>query len=465
MKRSEGTNAAFSDVLRREKSESNAGILKSFAVFGMSVASWRTGDTNGFTLLIVKSFAVLSVRERNSGNSELRTTHNSRVASAATNIPAKILRLGILIQPASGLIRLLHFKGKIYFAQLNRMLAADLCDQVTAVGNSELMFTTLHKPLIYFALPVSLRLLASCITLIWFISVSCRAQDLSPRAYIITPIHSNAVVLTYSFQTGGIVINPTLPINNTTGTLNGFIFSCFHTFGFFGRSANVTALLPYTVGNFRAEVESVPTQVYRSGLADSGLRFSVNLHGGPAMDVADFISWKQKLLVGTSITITAPTGQYDPMVLVNVGTNRWGLKPELGLSRRWGHWVLDTYGGVWFFTENHEYFSHNVYFPGKNTQLQNPLGAFQAHLSYDIRPRLWLSADANYFYGGSTNLNGVKTLGTLIANSRIGITASVPLHKHQSLKFSYNYGEIVRVGGHYHNVAIGWQYSWLGRPN
>src|SRR5580692_6919318 len=154
-----------------------------------------------------------------------------------------------------------------------RMQPADLCSQVASAGSSGLMLTTLRKPLIYLAPLVLLRLSASCITLIWFVSITCRAQDLSPRAYIITPIHSNAVVLTYSFQTGGIVINPTLPINNTTGTLNGFIFSCFHTFGFFGRSANVTALLPYTVGNFRAEVESVPTQVYRSGLADSGLRF------------------------------------------------------------------------------------------------------------------------------------------------------------------------------------------------
>ena len=312
---------------------------------------------------------------------------------------------------------------------------------------------------------VSLTAFARCLTLIWFACSTCRAQDLSPRAYIITPIHSNAVVLTYSFQTGGIVINPTLPVNDTNGTLDSFIFSYFHTFSFFGRSANVTAFLPYTVGTFRANIEGVPTQVYRSGLADSGIRFSVNLHGGPAMNVADFISWKQELLVGTSLTITAPTGQYNPMVLVNTGTNRWGFKPEVGLSRRWGRWILDTYGGVWFFTENHEYFSHNAFFSGKNTQLQNPLGALEAHLSYDIRPRLWLSADANYFYGGSTNLNKVKSSGTLVANSRIGITASAPLHKHQSLKFSYSYGDIVRVGGHYHNVAVAWQYSWLGRPN
>ena len=264
---------------------------------------------------------------------------------------------------------------------------------------------------------VSLTTFARCFTLIVFVCVTCRAQDLSPRAYIITPIHSNAVVLTYSFRRG-IVINPTLPVNDASGTLDSFIFSYFRTFSFFGRSANVTVSLPYTVGNFRANVEGVPTKVYRSGLVDSAFRFSVNLHGGPAMDVGDFIPWKQKLIVGVSMTIIPPTGQYDPMLL-----------------------------------------------PGKNTQLQNPLGALQAHLSYDIRPRLWLSADANYFYGGSTNFNGVKSLGTRIGNSKIGVTASVPLYKNQSLKFSYSYAAIARVGGNYHDIAVGWQYSWLGRPN
>jgi hypothetical protein len=95
MNRSEGTNAAFSDVLRREKSASNAGILKTFTVFGMSVATWRAGETNGLALLIVKSFAVLSVRERSSGNSELTTTHSSRVASAATSIFPAVLSVNI----------------------------------------------------------------------------------------------------------------------------------------------------------------------------------------------------------------------------------------------------------------------------------------------------------------------------------------------------------------------------------
>jgi hypothetical protein len=98
-------------------------------------------------------------------------------------------------------------------------------------------------------------------------------------------------------------------------------------------------------------------------------------------------------------------------------------------------------------------------------RFQNPLGAIEGHLSYDLKPRLWISLDANYWYGGKTSRNGVVVLGTLESNSRVGVTASVPLHKHQSLKFSYSYGAIVRVGGNYNNLSAGWQYSWLGRPN
>jgi hypothetical protein len=294
---------------------------------------------------------------------------------------------------------------------------------------------------------------------------TCRAQDLTPRAYVITPIHSNAIVITYSFEEGDILLNPTLPIANSKGKLNIPILSYFHTFSLLGRSANITAVLPYASGHFQGTVNGVPQTIYRSGLLDSGYRFSINLMGGPAMDVKQYASWKQKLLIGASLTVTAPTGQYDPRVLVNTGTNRWAVKPEIGLSRRWGHWLVDAYGGVWFFTENSEFFSHNKEFPGTNTRSQSPLGAVEAHLSYDIKQRLWISADGNYWYGGKISLNGTESPGTLEANLRYGVTASLPISKHQSIKLSYSYGAVVRVGGNYHNLSIGWQYSWLGRPN
>jgi len=292
-----------------------------------------------------------------------------------------------------------------------------------------------------------------------------RAQDLAPRAYIITPIHWNAVVVTYSFSDGGILFNNILPVRDAKGTLDVPILTYFHTLNFFGRSANITASLPYGVGHFQGIFQDSETKIYRSGLLDSVFRFSVNLKGGPAMSVKDYQSWKQKTILGASIKIVEPTGQYDPTKLVNNGANRWAFKPELGYSRRWDHWVLDAYGGAWFYTTNPEFWSHNAFFPGTQTQKQEPIGAIEAHLSYDVRPRYWISLDGNFWYGGRTILNGVENPQTLQENSRIGVTASVPMGKHQSVKVSYSYGAYATFGGNFQNVSVAWQYSWLGRPN
>ena len=180
------------------------------------------------------------------------------------------------------------------------------------------------------------------------------------------------------------------------------------------------------MGNVRGTAFGAETSVYRSGLFDSVFRFSVNLKGAPAMTLGEMRQWRQKTLIGVSLKVVAPTGQYDPTKLINLGSNRWSFKPELGLSRRFGHWVLDAYAGVWFFTRNPEFFSRNQYVPGTQDQTQDPIVAFETHLSYDFKPRLWVSLDANFWRGGRTSLNGVENPVTLQKSSRIGVTASFP---------------------------------------
>ena len=293
----------------------------------------------------------------------------------------------------------------------------------------------------------------------------CRAQDLAPRAYVITPLHSNAVNLTYSFFDGNIIFDGTTPIADARARANVSILSISHSLNFFGRTAMFSASLPYGVGNFRGTVADAETLAYRSGLLASSFRFSVNLKGGPAMNVQEYLKWRQKTIIGVSIKLVPPTGQYDPTKLINYGTNRWALKPEVGYSRRWGHWILDAFGGGWFFTTNSDFLSRNQFSSGTNTQSQSPIGSFEWHVSYDFKPRLWVSLDGNYWFGGSTSLNGVHNDATRQRNSRIGATASIPMTRHQAIKLSYNNGAYIRYGGNFQNLSVGWQYSWLGRPN
>lgn len=292
-----------------------------------------------------------------------------------------------------------------------------------------------------------------------------QAQDLAPRAYIITPIHSNAVTLTYSLSTGGLIFDGNIPITDAKAKVSVSAFHYAHSLRFFGRTAGFLVTVPYGIGNFHGTVMRNETSAYRSGLLASVFRFSVNLKGGPAMDLRDFTKWHQKTLIGASIKVVPPSGQYDPTKLINYGANRWAFKPELGLSQRWHHWLVDTYGAVWFFTTNPEFFSRNQYNSGVTTQSEAPVGAFEGHLSYDVKPRLWASLDGNFWFGGTTSLNGKVNIRTLQRNSRVGGTISVPVSKHQSLKFSYSNGAYIRYGGNYQTISLGWQYSWLGRPN
>src|ERR1700734_3242387 len=219
------------------------------------------------------------------------------------------------------------------------------------------------------------------------------AQALAPRAYVITPLHANAVTLAWSFYDGSIDFNGALPVSDATGTYSVPILSYYHSFDFFGRSANVVASLPYGVGNFDGTVSGAGDHLYRSGLVDSVFRFSINLKGGPSMQAREYAKWKEKLLLGVSVKVIAPTGQYDPTKLINWGTNRWSFKPELGYSQAWGKWVLDAYSGVWLFTKNPEFFSRNITYPGSRSQSQKPIAAFEGHISYGFKPRLWVSLD------------------------------------------------------------------------
>ncbi len=286
-----------------------------------------------------------------------------------------------------------------------------------------------------------------------------RAQDLSPRAYSITPTDLNVVNLTYSFFTGSILFDGAIPVTGATGTYSVPILSYYYAFSFLGRSANISAALPYAVGNFKGDIADVENHLYRSGFVDTAFRLSVNLMGGPAMPARELAKWKQHILLGASLRVVAPTGQYDPNKLVNWGANRWAFKPELGYSERWGKWVLDGYAGVWFYTTNPQYYAH----PDPLPQSISPVGSFEGHLSYDVKQRLWFSLDGNLWLGGTASVNGVANPVTRQTGSRIGGTASIPFTKHESVKFSYSNGAYTRFGGNYQNVSVSWQYSWFGR--
>ena len=161
------------------------------------------------------------------------------------------------------------------------------------------------------------------------------AQDLTPRAYFPTPVSSNAVIVTYAVSAGDVVFDPTLPVADSTGTIHGVAGSYYYAFNFFGRSANLAATLPFAAGSVRGDVSGAETDVYRAGLGDTVARLAVNLRGGPARSPLEFArAGPTRSVLGASLKVVMPTGQYDHARLINLGTHRWAFKPELGYARR-----------------------------------------------------------------------------------------------------------------------------------
>ena len=306
---------------------------------------------------------------------------------------------------------------------------------------------------------------AAVVVAVWLGPALSAAQDLAPRAYLPLPVASNAIGLTYTLSHGEILFDPTLPVTDASGTIHAPVVSYYRTFDFFGRSANITGVLPFAVGDIRGKLSGEERAIRRAGVADTVVRLAVNIRGAPARSVAEFMTTKPaRSVLGASVKVVVPTGQYDQTRAINIGTNRWAVKPELGYSGHGGPLLLDAYAGGWFFTANDAFFSSDAQAEA-NRRTQDPIGAFEFHVSYDVKPRLWLSLDVNYWRGGRTSVNGVEGATTLQANSRFGVTGSVPLTRRQSLKVSFSDGVVVRVGGKFRVLSVGWQYGWVSQPS
>jgi hypothetical protein len=218
-----------------------------------------------------------------------------------------------------------------------------------------------------------------------------------------------------------------------------------------------TAALPYAWGSGTGEVGNGQASVYRSGLVDVKTRFSLNLKGVPAMTPREFAERPHRdLILATSLSMTAPSGQYGNTKLVNLGTNRWSFKPEIGVSYPVKKLDLDFYAAAWFFTANRSFYT------GQSTRTQEPLTSLQAHVSYTLRQRLWVAFDATWYGGGSVTVDGGAPTPRQ-GNSRLGGTVSMPLKKGQSVKVAYSSGVSGRVGADFSTISVGWQYVWIDR--
>jgi len=280
------------------------------------------------------------------------------------------------------------------------------------------------------------------------------AQQLEPRLYSNAPVGMNFAIAGYTHSSGGLAMDPSLPVENAELELNAPILAYARSFGVRGQSAKFDAVLAGGCLSGSAEANGVLLTRDVCGMLDPAVRVSVNLYGAPAMTLEEFRGFRQDLIVGVSLQVVAPLGQYDAERLVNLGTNRWTFRPEVGASKKVGSFTFEASLGASLFTKNDDFF-------GGQTREQAPVIASQVHVVYEFRGGSWLALNATYYEGGRTTVDGVKRNDEL-GNSRLGATFALPVDRQHSLKFSASEGVTVRHGEDFRTLAVAWQYRWGG---
>lgn len=264
----------------------------------------------------------------------------------------------------------------------------------------------------------------------------------------------NFLLSGYGWAAGGVSIDPALPLANAHIRTHTTLLAYARSLDVFGMSGKVDVVLPYAWLSGTADFLGQPRERQVSGFGDARFRFSTNFYGAPALTMEEFQLWKQDVILGASIQVTAPLGQYDPDKLVNIGTHRWSIKPELGISKALGPFALEIAPAITFYTDNDD-------FLGK-TRSQDPIYSVQGHLSYSIlAPGLWVALDATYYAGGRTTLDGVEG-DDLQQNSRVGATIALPVNRHASVKLYASTGVSARTGASFDAVGVILQYRWGG---
>ena len=86
------------------------------------------------------------------------------------------------------------------------------------------------------------------------------------------------------------------------------------------------------------------------------MRFSVNFYGAPALSLEEFTNYQQDLIIGASMQVSVPLGQHDEDKLVNLGNNRWFIKPDIGISKAWGALAIELSTRMNIFSKNNDFF-------------------------------------------------------------------------------------------------------------
>ena len=290
------------------------------------------------------------------------------------------------------------------------------------------------------------------VIIVKILCATANAQDLEPRKYINLPVDQNFLRVAAGHSWGEVELTPGLPLSDADLKLTGASLAYLRTLDIGGKVSSIDMFMGYFCASGSALLDGVRRDGHTCGNGDARVRFTWNFIGAPVLRLGEFVKQGKEIVVGASVQVLVPVGQYDSERLLNIGANRWVLRPEIGISLPHGKWSFEFSAGARFYQDNDEYLVDS-------TLKQDPVYNFQIHVVYDLSPRQWLSVNANYFFGGAAFVNDVPSLSEL-GNSRLGVTWNTALNSSNTLQFSVDHGVITRVGNDSTNVSVAWLYRW-----
>lgn len=279
------------------------------------------------------------------------------------------------------------------------------------------------------------------------------AQFTDPHNYDNTPVGLNQLELDYGYAHSNASIDTSLLVPGAQFNLNTGVIDYTRYFGFVHRLMWAEASVP--LGGLSGAITGTNIRGSTTGAGDSSYVLAMLLKGGPALSVAQFANYKPATVLGLSFAMTAPTGQYDPNKLLNLGTDRWSFKPEFGISRPFGpgeKWQFDGYANAYFFTDNSSY-------RGREILRQQALPGFEGHLSYAVLNSLWVSVDTRYSFRGDTSVNGMDQ-DNAQQNFLVGSEVNVSLSSKNTLVFEFAKPVLHKNGPTYTGFVMKYSYTW-----
>ncbi|MCW2267704.1 transporter [Pseudomonas sp. JUb96] len=227
------------------------------------------------------------------------------------------------------------------------------------------------------------------------------AQADNARDWQNIPTDLNMVFGYYNRIDANTPIDTSLPIDGLSLDADLYLFRYARTFGIDGRSSGIQLLQTYAdVSASFDDARFFSGTKHNGGMGDTQIVFAHNFFGGPALTAEEYANWTPETFMTGAVWLTIPNGDYDKDRVINIGANRWVVKPEIGFGTPFGPTWLEINTWVSLFGDNDDY-------QGSGKLEQDPLYAVEGHYSYTFNRALWASLDATYSAGGETKIDGV----------------------------------------------------------